>query len=97
MATFVEQGHYAPTFEKQVFSAIGAVVYTLTSGANGTALTGSGDVMVVTSSEAGWIHVSTTVNTDKAATVKTHRVLANIPRQIGGVMKGNFVSFFAEA
>ena len=97
MATFVEQGTYAPTREKQVLSHAGVVVYTLVSGENGDELTGSGDVLVINSSSAGWIHVSTTVATDKAATVKTHRILADLPLTIGGVMKGMFVSFFAEA
>lgn len=97
MATYVEQGHYAPSLEKHVISRAGAVAYELTSGENGDELTGTGDVLVVNSSSAGWLHVSTTAATDKAAAVKTHRIIANVPRDIGGVGKGMFVSFLADA
>lgn len=97
MATYVEQGSLTPSVEKQVLGHAGAVVYSLTSGANGTELTGTGDVMAITADGAGWLHVSTTVATDKAAAAKTHRILANVRREIGGVAKGMFVSFLADA
>lgn len=93
MATFVEQGR---TVDEGGMLFADAVVYTLTSGQNGTALTGTGDTIMVSSDAAGWVHVSTGANTDKAASGKTHRILANSQRMIGGVMKGMFISFFAE-
>lgn len=93
MTAYVEQVTYAPTNEKQVAGYHGAAVYDLTSGANGTELTGTGSVCVISSDATGWFHVSDTVNTDKAASTKTHRVVANVPRVIGGVRKGMFISF----
>lgn len=94
MATYVEQGR---TTNDDALSFSGVVVYSLTSAADGTVLTGTGDALVVSSDAAGWLHVSTTANTDKAASTKTHRVIANNQRQIGGVMKGMFISFLADA
>lgn len=94
MATYVEQGMTAPGGD---FAHYGAVVYSLTSAANGTALTGTGDALLVSSDASGWFHVSTTVNTDKAGASKTHRIIASQPRKIGGVMKGMFISFLQDA
>ena len=97
MATYIEQGTYAPTADKQVMSCAGAIAYTLTSGADGTALTGTGDIVFVSSDESGWLHISSTAGTDKAAAGKTFRILAGLPRPIGGVGKGMFVSFLQAA
>lgn len=97
MATYVEQGLIAPTVAGTVFQFSPTVVYSLTSAANGTELTGSGDTLVINSDAAGWLHVSTTEATDKAASAKTHRILADVPRDIGGVAKGMFVSFLADS
>jgi hypothetical protein len=96
MATFIIQGIWAPTSRPMCMHAVDAVAYELTSAANGTALTGSGDVLVVQSSTSGWLHVSTTVDTDKAASLKTHRIIADQVYPIGGVGKGQFVSFLAD-
>lgn len=97
MAVYAEQGNSAPIDDPVGLSARDVVVYTLTTGANGTALTGSGQVLVVSSDADGFFHVSTTVNTDKAAAGKTHRVFADAPRIIAGVSKGDFISFLNDA
>lgn len=65
MATYVEQVHFAPNVEKTLASCNNAVAYELTSGADGTELTGSGEVIVVSSDASGWLHVSATAATDK--------------------------------
>lgn len=96
MATYVEQGFASPDAGMTALSHSGVVVYSLTSAADGTELTGTGDVLIINSDAAGWFHVSITDGTDKAASTKTHRVLANLPREIGGVMKGRFISFLAD-
>jgi hypothetical protein len=96
MATYVVQGHSAPTSRAFVMAATGAVVYSLTSAADGTELTGSGDMLSVIAEGAGWLHISTTVATDKAAAQKTHRVLANARLDLGGVVAGQFISFLAD-
>lgn len=96
MATYVEQVHTAPTGEGEFISFAGAVVYSLTSGANGTVLTGSGDTLHVTAETAGWLHVSATAATDKAASTKTHRFASGSTRVIAGVAGGNWVSFLED-
>lgn len=97
MATYVMQGQSVPTDNPVVLGATGIVVYSLTSAANGTALTGTGDRIGVMSDSAGWLHVSTTAATDKAAVSKSHRVLATTRLELGGVAKGMFVSFLADS
>lgn len=98
MATYVEQGAAAPTgVHPAVLSYHGVVVYTLTSGANGTQLTGTGEYIIINSDTSGWLHVSDSANTDKAASTKTHRITADVQRDIGGVRKGMWVSFLADA
>ena len=92
MACFVEQVTYAPTREKQLASHDGVVVYSLTSGADGDQLTGTGEVCVVNSDAAGWFRVSNAAAT-KAAVQTNHRVLANVTREIGGVKQGDYISF----
>jgi hypothetical protein len=95
MAIYVEQGTYAPTNRPRVFSCDSVQGYTLTSGANGTLLTGTGDVLEINSDVAGWFYVSSTANTDIAAANKNHRINAGIPRNIGAVRKGQWISFLA--
>jgi hypothetical protein len=83
-----------------VMGATGAVAYTLTSGADGTELTGTGDAIIVTSDTAGWFHVATHGDgaSDKADDEKTHRVSADgAPTTVGAVLKGMYISFLADA
>ncbi len=82
MPAYVEQGFYAPTAEKQVFASHDCVSYTLTSAADGTLLTGTGDVLVITSDANGYFYVSQSA-TDKAAVGKIHRIASGIRREIG--------------
>lgn len=96
MATYLEQVHLAPNVEKTLASCNNAVAYELTSAADGTQLTGTGEVIVVSSDASGWLHVSASAATDKAAATKTHWIEAGIRREIGGVLKGYFVSFLAD-
>lgn len=97
MATYVTQGRWAPDGRIMCHHHQGAVSYELTSAADGTLMTGTGDLLVVNSDTSGWLHVSTTDGTDKAASLKTHRVTANILLPVAGVLKGTFVSFLADA
>jgi len=97
MATSVVQGQIQPLPYGIVMGATGAVAYDLTSAADGTELTGTGDALVISSDAAGWLHVSETVATDKAADKKTHRVLANVQLTLGAVRMGWFISFLADA
>lgn len=97
MATYVEQLHLTRSGEGDIPSFAGAVVYSLTSAANGTALTGTGDALYVTAESAGWLHISTSAATDKAAATKTHRFAANATRLIGGVVKGMWISFLEDS
>ena len=97
MACFIEQGAVLPTQSGNVFSATGPVAIELTSGSNGTQLSGSADTIVVSSDVDGWIHVSRTAATDKAAAGKTRRILAGTMRPLGGVGAGVWVSFLADA
>lgn len=97
MACYVELAMTTPNGGGYaVLSAFGSTALTLTSGAAGTTLVGSGETLVVNSDLSGWIHVSNTVNTDKAAVGKTRRIIANIPNALGGVGAGMFVSFLAD-
>lgn len=97
MACYVEVGASTPAGSPVAFSALGPVATLLTSGAAGTLLIGVGETMIVSSDESGWLHVSTTVNTDKAEIGKTRRIIAGIPRVLGGVGGGMYVSFLADA
>lgn len=97
MACYIELGVVPAAAGGQVFSALGSPAIELTSGANGTQITGSADAMVVTSDKSGWLHVSETGATDKAAVGKTRRITANIPRDLGGIGGGMWVSFLADA
>jgi len=97
MATNVVQGHIQPLPYGVVMGATGAVAYELTSGENGTELTGTGDALYISSDASGWLHISDTAASDKAANKKTHRVLADIQLTLGAVRKGWFVSFLADA
>lgn len=96
MTAHVEQVHLAPSLEKEVASCQGVVTYTLTSAANGTELTGTGDVCVVTPAASGYFRVSDATGT-KAAAATHHRCIANVPRLIGGVKKGDFISYLDDA
>lgn len=96
MATYAVQGNGAPTGSVVAMAATGCVVYTLTSAADPTELTGAGDYLVVSSDTAGWLHVSSSSST-KAASTRTHRVMANLPVTLGGVRKGLYVSFLADS
>jgi hypothetical protein len=97
MATSVVQGQIQPMPYGVVMGATGAVAYDLTSAADGIELTGTGDALIVSSDAAGWLHVSTTGASDKAADKKTHRVLANVPLTLGAALKGMYISFLADA
>lgn len=96
MTTNVVQGHIQPMPYGVVMGATGAVAYDLTSAADGTELTGTGDALIISSDAAGWLHVSTAGASDKAADKKTHRVLANTPLTLGAARKGWFISFLAD-
>lgn len=96
MAAHVEQVHLAPSLEKGVTSCQGVVTYTLTSGEDGTALTGTGDVCAVTPGTSGYFRVSDATGT-KAAAATHHRCIANVTRLIGGVKKGDFISFLEDS
>ncbi|MGN6768491.1 MAG: hypothetical protein ACTHJQ_01390 [Rhizobiaceae bacterium] len=96
MATSVVQGHIQPIPYGVVMGATGAVAYDLTSAADGAELTGTGDALIVSSDAAGWLHVSDSAASDKAADKKTHRILANVQLTLGAVRKGWFISFLAD-
>lgn len=99
MTTNVVQGHIQPLPYGIVMGATGAVAYDLTSAADGTELTGTGDALVISSSAAGWLHVASHSDgaSVKAADKKTHRVLANVPLTLGAVLKGMYISFLADS
>lgn len=97
MATYAVQGRWAPSASPMLMHHAGTVRYTLTSAADGTALTGTGDLICIYSDVSGWFHVSTTDGTDKAASTKSHRILADVVNPLGGVEKGMYISFLADA
>lgn len=98
MACYVEQGVASPTAHAQALGA-NPVVYSLTSGEDGTELTGYGYLLIVTADTDGWFHVASAADgaSDKAAATKTHRILTGVARSIGDVGKGMFISFLADA
>ena|SRR5690242_17954190 len=99
MATYAVQGQIQPLPYGIAMAAPGAVAYTLTSADDGTELTGTGDGLVISSDASGWFHVASSADgaTDKAGANKTHRVTANVPASVVGVLQGMFVSFLADA
>ena len=95
MTCHVEQG-VRVSRDTDAISQHGVVTYTLTTGENGTALTGTGDTCVFTAATSGYVRVSGAAAT-KAAAATNHRVIANVARTIVGVAKGDFVSYLADS
>ncbi|MFN7090708.1 MAG: hypothetical protein ACK4P4_09190 [Allorhizobium sp.] len=93
MTCFIELGHASTAG----FPAMGPKPVALVSGAFGVKLDGSFDVMLVSSSEDGWLHVSRGPHTDKAAIGKSRRIIAGQQRSLSGVGGGMYVSFIADS
>lgn len=92
MTCFIELGHAG----SRGFPAMGPKPIELTSGAFGVKLPGSHDLMLVTSDEPGWLHVSKDSHKDKAGIGKSRRILPGIARELTGIGGGMFVSFIAD-
>lgn len=92
MSCYIELGHVAANG----FPARGPAPVELKTGAFPVKLEGSHDAMVVSSDEAGWLHVSQD-DDDKAAIGKSRRILPSSTRTLSGVGGGMYVSFIADA
>lgn len=99
MATYVTQCSALPAEQPIAINAIDATTNELVSGDDPTALAGKGAYLIVISDENGWLHVDRD-SSIKAASKKTHRILANQSHSFGGISGGlgiYYVSFFVDA
>lgn len=92
MPCYIELGHASAGG----FPATGPLPEELKSGAFPVRLEGSYNAAVISSDEAGWLHVSKD-DDDKAAIGKSRRILPGATRTLSGVGGGMYVSFIADA